>query len=119
MRYYEVTLPTILHHGGYRIEDFGGEGSFVAAGNKGRFYSNVPREKGLAEGSLVWRPCRSSIGKAPNKLWHPVKQCEEEAPNGPQVAQGSGGPELNQRSTTDLIKAFVAKAFKKRISVDD
>lgn len=115
--HYEVTLPTILHHYGHRIEDFGGEGSFVAAGNTGRFYSNVPRANGRADGSFVWRPCRSATGKVPNKLWHPVKQYEEEAPHGPQIAQISGRPELNQRSTTDLIRAFVRKALKKRIRI--
>jgi hypothetical protein len=69
----EATWPTILHHCGLSIADFGGNGEFVAAGNRNRFYTNTPQDKDLAPGSLVFRPARAAPGSHRNWLWHPVK----------------------------------------------
>jgi hypothetical protein len=69
----EATWPTILNHAGLRIQDIGGEGEFVAPGNRNRFYTNTLGDKELAPGSMVFRPARLRPGRQRNHLWHPVK----------------------------------------------
>lgn len=71
--HYEATVPTLITTAGLAIEDLGGDGEFVAAGNRNRFYTNTPTNNQLAPGSFVFRPVRSSPGERPNFLWHPVK----------------------------------------------
>jgi hypothetical protein len=71
--HYEATVPTLVADAGLSIEDMGGEGEFVAAGNRNRFYTNTPANNHLAPGSFVFRPVRSSPGMQANLLWHPVK----------------------------------------------
>jgi len=65
--HFEVLIPTLLHHGGFDIEDFGGSGRFTAPGNRNRFYTEGPA------GTLRWRPAFSEIGTEQCKLYHPVK----------------------------------------------
>lgn len=71
--HYEATVPTVLSLAGYRLEDFGGDGEFVAQGNTNRFYTNTPAVNSLAPGSFVFRPVRHAPGSESNMLWHPVK----------------------------------------------
>ena len=72
----EGLMPTLLYNGGFQIEDIGGEGPFVAEGCTNRFYTNCPTTTRLSPGTLVYRPVLRQAGKAPNKLWHPVKPVE-------------------------------------------
>jgi len=62
-----------LNAAGLVIEDFGGDGEFVASGNRNRFYTNAPSHCYLVPGSLVFRPMRIMPGLRRNHLWHPVK----------------------------------------------
>lgn len=71
--HHEVVLPTSLRDRGRKIEDIGGEGPFVSAGNENRFYTNTPGRTGLAPGTFVYRPARRWPGLRPDTLWHPVK----------------------------------------------
>jgi hypothetical protein len=63
----EVLIPTLLSEKGFTISDFGGNGAFVAPGNRNRFYINGPR------GTMRWRPSFAAAGRRKNKLYHPVK----------------------------------------------
>lgn len=71
--HYECSVPTILSRNGMTLEDFGGDGEYVAAGNRNRFYTNTPQNGGLAPGTFVFRPAREAAGDRPDTLWHPVK----------------------------------------------
>jgi hypothetical protein len=73
--HHEVLLPTLLHHGGFSISDFGGCGEFVIKGNENRFYtSGGPDATGrLADGTMRYRPLWEKEGMEKNKLYHPVK----------------------------------------------
>jgi hypothetical protein len=71
--HYEVTIPTILKTQGFTLEDFGGSGSYVAAGNQDRFYRNSPGNAGLAPGTFTVAPNQISSDYPPNMLWHPIK----------------------------------------------
>jgi hypothetical protein len=72
--HYEVTLPTLLHDVGMKLEEFGGEGPFVRAGNEGRFYPpSEARRDGDITGTMRWRPEWTRDLTRPNTLYHPVK----------------------------------------------
>jgi hypothetical protein len=71
--HYEVTIPTILKTGGFTLEDMGGNGSYVAAGNRNRFYRNSPEKPGLAPGTFTVAPNEIAADSPPNMLWHPIK----------------------------------------------
>jgi hypothetical protein len=71
--HYECLVPTVLSQEGMTIEDIGGDGAFVDAGNINRFYYNSPTRNTLSPGSFVFRPVMDRPGQEPNKLWHPVK----------------------------------------------
>ena len=71
--FYELVWPTVLHHKGLIIEDFGGDGEFVQSTNKNRWYTSTLTSQNLYPGTLVVRPIRFRPGREPNKLWHPVK----------------------------------------------
>lgn len=74
--HFEVLFPTLLSRAGLKIEDFGGDGPFVPAIRKNRFYlGSSPRIDGaLEEGTFRFRPPFQEIGGEPNKLYHPVKE---------------------------------------------
>ncbi|MDA8231075.1 MAG: hypothetical protein M0006_07030 [Magnetospirillum sp.] len=74
--HYEATVPTILEGAGLIIEDMGGDGEFVAVGNRNRFYTNTPARNALSPGTFVFRPVRETMGAEPDRLWHPVKPPE-------------------------------------------
>lgn len=77
--FYEVIIASALYNNGFRLEDFGGTGSFVAEGNRNRFYV---QGTGINHGTMRWRPDFSAeeikaLGTR-NKLFHPLKKefCE-------------------------------------------
>jgi hypothetical protein len=72
----EALMPNVLHAAGLVIEDVGGSGSFVAPGNRNRFYDNTPTANNLSPGSFVYRPERPAPGAEAERLWHPVKPNE-------------------------------------------
>ncbi|WP_142850454.1 hypothetical protein [Telmatospirillum sp. J64-1] len=71
--HYECTVPTLLTRAGLRIEDIGGNGEFVAPGNRNRYYTSNPATRDLSPGSFVFRPIMTAPGNRMNTLWHPVK----------------------------------------------
>jgi Protein of unknown function (DUF3405) len=71
--HYEVTIPTILKTRGFTLEDIGGSGRYVAAGNHNRFYRNSPGIAGLAPGTFTVAANEISPDYPQNMLWHPIK----------------------------------------------
>ncbi len=71
--HYEIILPsiTLRHH--LEIEDFGGNGPFVRAENRDRFYFANPSSYSHSPGNFVFRPGITKVLPRPNTLWHPVK----------------------------------------------
>lgn len=69
----EATVPTALLHAGLSVRDIGGDGPYVHAGDRNRFYTNTPTREGLYPGTFVYRPARRWPGLRRRKLWHPVK----------------------------------------------
>jgi hypothetical protein len=71
----EVLVPTLLFHGGFALEDFGGTGPFVRAENREKFYLDSPTNAygELREGTFRWRPSMREPGPEPGKLYHPIK----------------------------------------------
>ncbi len=72
----EATWPTLARLRGMKIEDFGGEGEFVAPENWRRFYTASPStavQFYLAPGTFFAKPALYRPGSRPNTLWHPVK----------------------------------------------
>lgn len=71
----EVSLPTLLHKGGYRIMDFGGDGRFTPPELKNRSYTSHGLKDGLLSPfcTMSWRPSRRQTGRHKNKLYHSVK----------------------------------------------
>lgn len=74
--HYEVLFTTLLYHGGFRVEDFGGRGSFVQPINRNRFYLEGDEDpKGrFYHRTMRWRPSHRIYGLRRNKLYHPVKK---------------------------------------------
>jgi fermentation-respiration switch protein FrsA (DUF1100 family) len=72
--HHEVLLPTLLHHKGFKLLDFGGAGSFVAHGMENRYYlSENNRDGTLCGGTMQFRPIFRREGSLWEKLYHPVK----------------------------------------------
>lgn len=71
--HFEVRLPTVLAINGCALEDIGGEGEFVQAGNENRFYLGE-NTRPAREATLRWRPVMTRPGPLHDKLWHPVKR---------------------------------------------
>ena len=71
----EVSLPTLLLHGGYKIMDFGGDGEFTLPGLKNSAYTSHGLRNGLLNPfcTMRWRPSRGRAGFRRNKIYHPVK----------------------------------------------
>ncbi len=71
----EVSLPTLLHLGGFSLLDFGGNGPFVAAGSKNSVYTSRGFRNGRLSlfATLRYRPSRTKPGSVPNRIYHPVK----------------------------------------------
>jgi hypothetical protein len=71
--HFECLIPTLLHHHGLKVEDFGGDGEFVKSGNTNRFYLNNPGKAGLLPGSLTFAPNDFDPSRHGPLLRHPVK----------------------------------------------
>jgi hypothetical protein len=69
----EWSWSYVAQQHGLGIEDIGGIGPYVAAGNRQRFYTSTPRTQGLAPGTFRYRPTMHLPGSRPMTLWHPVK----------------------------------------------
>ena len=82
--FYEGIVPRILLDAGLSVEDIGGDGEFVAPGNRGRFYASNPADNTLSPGTFVFRPIYAQPGQEPGRLWHPVKP--------PQATHRTGWP---------------------------
>lgn len=72
--HHEALLPTLLFLEGFKIEDFGGQGSFVYTEMKNRFYiDSDSNEIGMnGTSTFRYRPAIESM-TVKNKLYHPVK----------------------------------------------
>jgi hypothetical protein len=73
--FFEVLYPTLLHEGGFKLLDFGGNGEFVPPQHKNRLYTSHGNRNGSLHlfGTLRFRPARVRAGRKPNTLYHPVK----------------------------------------------
>lgn len=71
----EVLLPTLLHEGGYRIMDFGGDGDFTPPGLTNKTYTSHGLKNGLLSPfcTMHWRPSSDHAGLRRNKLYHAIK----------------------------------------------
>jgi hypothetical protein len=71
----EVEFPTLLHEGGFRLLDFGGDGPFVPPGRRNRAYTCRGTRSGKLSpfATVTFRPSRARVGWRRNKLYHPVK----------------------------------------------
>jgi hypothetical protein len=73
----EVLLPTLLHHGGFKLEDLGGNGEFVR-GPKNRNYISRSNQNGeIFGGTFRFRPTMNKVGLRKNMLYHPIKPDSE------------------------------------------
>jgi hypothetical protein len=79
--HFELLMPTLLFHGGFRLADFGGTGEFVPAGYENKFYIDNSRDEfgNLDLGTIRWRPPFTRPGPERNKLYHPVKRLSQVA----------------------------------------
>ncbi len=74
----ELTFPTFLYNGGFKIRDFGGNGQFVYPEDKNKFYIDHSSYK-LFDGSMRYlNPHVWLLNKPKNKLFHPVKPGEKQ-----------------------------------------
>jgi hypothetical protein len=73
--HHEVLVPTLLAEAGLSIVDLGGDGSFVPAGFRNRFYTSCSTYDGCLRGigTVRFRPARRRPGPRRNFLYHPVK----------------------------------------------
>ena len=73
--YPEVTVPTLLLAGGFRLLDLGGHGEFTPPALRNQSYTSSATTSGYLSpfGTMRYRPARSAVGNLPNKLYHPVK----------------------------------------------
>jgi hypothetical protein len=73
--YAEVSFPTLLLDGGFRLLDFGGKGEFTLPEYRNRFYTTHSSRSGNLGlfGTMRYRPSRARAGMRKNKIYHPVK----------------------------------------------
>lgn len=71
----EVSFPTLLSEGGFRLLDLGGDGDFTLPEFRNRFYTSWATSGGYLSpfGTMRHRPARAVAGGMPDKLYHPVK----------------------------------------------
>lgn len=71
----EVTLPTLLYHGGYYIMDFGGKSDFTPLELMNKTYTSYSVQDGFLSPfcTMAWRPSRGKPGFCSNKLYHSIK----------------------------------------------
>jgi hypothetical protein len=73
--YPEVSFPTLLSEGGFRLLDLGGHGEFTPPELRNQFYTSWATSSGYLSpfGTMRYRPARATAGRLPDKLYHPVK----------------------------------------------
>lgn len=73
--HYEVLVPALLQHGGFRLADIGGSGAFTPPARKNRLYvDGPPNPAGLLQaGTMRYRPPFWRAGTDDGLLYHPVK----------------------------------------------
>lgn len=73
--YPEVSFPTLLFNGGFKLLDFGGNSEFTIPEYKNKFYTSHGLRSGSLSlfGTLRYRPSRTRAGIRKNKIYHPVK----------------------------------------------
>lgn len=72
--HHEVVLPTLLVAGGYQVEDFGGDGSYVPLGRENCFYHNTfILDDNDSLSSMRFRPVIKPEEMTCEILYHPVK----------------------------------------------
>lgn len=71
--HHEVLVPTAILDAGLKLEDFGGDGSFVRKGNENRFYTSSRLAENFAPGSFVFIPGPSEVPRDRPVLMHPCK----------------------------------------------
>ncbi len=71
--HHEVLFPTLLHHKGLKIRDFGGTGNFVSLEDKNKFYIDSAGSD-LSDGTMRFGNSHVFLWNKPkDKLIHPVK----------------------------------------------
>jgi hypothetical protein len=77
--HFELLMPTLLFHAGFRLADFGGTGEFVPLAYENKFYiDSPPDEYGLLNsGTMRSQPPFTKPGPEQNKLHHPVKHLSQ------------------------------------------
>lgn len=70
--HYELTIPSAAAHANLTIEDFGGDGVYVRAENRNRFYFATAKTYSHSPGTFVFRPSPKVLRRT-NTLWHPIK----------------------------------------------
>jgi hypothetical protein len=73
--YPEVSFPTLLLNGGFRLLDFGGNSEFTLPEYKNRVYTSRGSRGGRLSifGTMRYRPSKARAGIRKNKIYHPVK----------------------------------------------
>lgn len=72
--HFEALVPTAVHAAGLTVEDIGGDGPFVKAGNENSYYTSNRLSELLSPGSFVVRPRQHFPWRFPrDTLVHPVK----------------------------------------------
>lgn len=76
--HHEVLIPTLLKQGGFKIQDFGGTGQYVAADCINRFYRmiEINQLEKLVSSSMRFKPNVNHSEITERLLYHPVKQFE-------------------------------------------
>lgn len=100
--HYEFNIPSVAAQTGMVLEDFGGDGRYVAPGNRNRFYFARGSAYTHSPGTFVFRP-NQRVLRRENTLWHPVK------PKGvplwhPLLFRGS-----TAKTTWEWIKPFIGR----------
>ncbi|OOV17350.1 hypothetical protein [Flavobacterium sp. LM4] len=77
--HHEVLIPTLLKHGGFNIQDFGGLGPYVPENCKNRFYKRIDinQSNELFGNSMRFKPNIFDQEITESLLYHPAKFSEE------------------------------------------
>jgi hypothetical protein len=74
--HHEALVTTVLHHYGFTLLDFGGDGPFVPPELRNKTYTSYSSKDGRLSnnaGTVRYRPPRDKCGPLKNKIYHPVK----------------------------------------------
>ncbi len=74
--HHEALVATVLHHYGFKLLDFGGDGPFALpelCNKTYTSYSSIDGSLSNNSGTIRFRPSRVKNGSLKNKIYHPVK----------------------------------------------